>query len=67
MKSVVDKIRDKDSIAIENIEYSDIATIESFTSMICAFMAGYCTATVHKLQELKKIAEYLNEKTGRNK
>ena len=67
LKSVVDKIRDKDSIAIENIEYSDIATIESFTSMICAFMAGYCTATVHKLQELKKIAEYLNEKTGRNK
>jgi hypothetical protein len=67
LKSVVDKIRDKGSNENENIEYSDIATIESFTSMICAFMAGYCTSTVHKLQELKKIADYLNEKTGRNK
>lgn len=67
LKGVVDKIRDKGSNENENIEYSDIATIESFTSMICAFMAGYCTYTVHKLQELKKIADYLNEKTGRNK
>jgi hypothetical protein len=66
LKSVVDKIREKDNNASDDIEYSDIAIIESFTSMICAFMAGYCTKTVHKLQELKKIADYLNEKTGRN-
>lgn len=67
LKSVVDKIRDKESTSSENIEYSDIAIIESFTSMVCAFMAGYCTKTVHKLQELKEIVAYLNEKTGRNK
>lgn len=67
LKNVIDNIRDKDSIAIENTEYSNVAIIESFTSMVCAFMAGYCTATVHKLQELKKIVDILNEKTGRNK
>jgi uncharacterized protein YlxP (DUF503 family) len=67
LQTVISNIHKKDSITIDEIEYSDLATIEAFTSMICAFMAGYCTATVHKLQELKKIVDFLNEKTGRNK
>jgi hypothetical protein len=62
IKSVVDKIGTNESSPADDNEYSDLATIESFTSMTCAFMAGYCTATVHKRQKLRKLADILNEK-----
>lgn len=64
LKEVVDNIHKPE--ADEHV-YSDLAVIELFTSMTCAFMAGYCTHTVDKRKELRMLAKILNEKTAHNK
>ncbi|WP_298146613.1 hypothetical protein [Flavobacterium sp.] len=67
LKKVVDKIYKKEGKEVDNKIYSDVAIIEIFTSMTCAFIAGYLTYSVQRLKELQKILDVINEKTGRTK
>lgn len=59
LKDVILKINPENR---ELHNYSDLAIIELFTLSTCAFMAGYCTKTVHKLQKLTGLTNFLNEK-----